>query len=89
MFACFADWSNLQKSLPLRALGSHTDGKVSQVKPLMLAKVTLLNGMCMFSIFVSFFGFLPAVLIAEGVNHTDRADTVISIQVSFKFIFNR
>lgn len=71
MYACFADWSNLQKSLPgdRHALGSHTDGKVSQVQPLMLAKVTLFNGMCMFSIFtrtafivhvkVEFLGFCP------------------------------
>lgn len=33
--------------------------------------------------------FLPSALIPEGANHTDRAATVISIQVSFKFIFNR
>lgn len=71
VYACFADWSDLQKSLPgdPRALGSHTDGKVSQVQPLMLTKVTLFNGICMFSIFtqtafivcvkVEFFGFCP------------------------------
>lgn len=33
--------------------------------------------------------FLLSLLISEGVNPAGRAATVISIQVSFKFIFNR
>lgn len=52
MYACFAVWSDLQKSLSgdPRSLGSHTDGKVSQFQPVMLAKSALFDGMCMLSI---------------------------------------